>query len=159
MLQVKINHINQYANLSFCTGSEEVFRKHKACQVRHSCETDVEITWITATIMPRDHCICWVRLLISKGARNLSYQACLLKVYCHTQLGARFNKVKLLILQFRRATFLLSASWCFSSLWNACLKAKHFQSLDDAMGLTPVQADTVSPPGFCWHHTGTHSRI
>lgn len=105
-----------------------------------------------------DYCI-WVRLLISKGARNLSYQACLLKVYRHTQLGARFNKVKLLILQFRRATFLLSASWCFSSLWNACLKAKHFQRLDDAMGLTPVQADTVSPPGFCWHHTGTHSRI
>lgn len=145
-----------------CTGSEEVVRKHKARQVRYPCETDVEITWITATIMPRDHCIFWVRLLISKGTRNLSYQACILKVYCHTQLGARFNKVKLLTLRFQRAAFLLSASWWFSFLWNTCLKAKHFQWLDDAMGLTPVQEDEWAPlvsPDITQVHTAGFSHM
>lgn len=115
MLQVEVNHINQYASLPFCTGTEEVVRKHKTCQVCHLCETDLEIMWITAK-MSRDCCICWVRLLISKTARNLSYLICTLKVYCYTQLWVSFHKTKLLTLQFLRAACLLSSSWNFLSL-------------------------------------------
>lgn len=141
MLQVEINHINQYANLPFCRGTGEVVRKHKTCQVCHFCETDLEIMWVTAKMMSWDCCIYWVRLLISKAARNLSYLTCTLKVYCYTQLGVSFHKTKFWTFQFLRATCLLSSSWYSLSLWNTSK-----DSLVPWVWLQPKQREWALPP-------------